>query len=227
MTPPMDQSRCPASRHDTEHAYWSDGCRCRDAVAANSAYRAGVALGQRRLIPAVGTVRRIQAMRVDGHRLRDLADELLVTRAAMTNLLARGQVHTSTAWLVAALGAKLRGIPGRSSITSQRACSQWWLPWEAWQYGDIDDPAPVTEHEALVGWLHAAEDPAGNYGPLAHLFTRLDQLLPLQRAAMGRKARALYRAGHPSPMVREAALIYDRDRARLRRMARPGRWLAA
>jgi hypothetical protein len=229
MTTTVDRSACPAPRHGTETAYGAAGCRCRDAYAAFLDYRAALARGERRLIPSAGTVHRLRAMCVDGHRLKDLAAELRRDGAALQNLLARRrQVRTSTAWLVAELGAKLCGTPGGSSITSQRARAQWWLPWEAWQHGNIDDPAPVAVQDALIGWLNATDAPDSEYGPLAHLLARLDHLLPLPRAAMGRKAHALLaRVGDSSPMVREAARVYDRDRARRCRGSRPDRWLAA
>lgn len=226
----IDRSTCTAARHGDENAY-SHGCSCRDACDAARIYRRKLAAGIRRRIPSAGTARRIQAMCVDGHSMADLGAELLISGKAVRNILYRDQVLSSTAWLVHALAAKKRDTPGGSPLIQRRAHEALWLPWEAWDYAAIDDPAPVTVQEALVGWLDNTPDPSGVHGPLAHLLARLDQLLPFARGAMTRRAHALYAAGSLSPLVWEGDRVYYRDRDRLRRLPtcgfRPDRWRAA
>jgi hypothetical protein len=232
MTTMIDRSSCPARRHGTDRDYYArPGCRCPDAVKAYTAYRKDLAAGVRRVIPADGTRRRLHAMARDGHRIGDLGAELHVTAPAMQNMLRRAMVYTSTAELVTLLGEKKRRTAGDSRITRLRAERNLWLPWEAWEHADINDPLPVAEQEALVGWLNTTSDPTAPAGPLAILLARLNTLLPVQRAGMARKAHALYKTGSQHPLVLEGERICHRDWQRLQHLlANPlagRRWTAA
>lgn len=91
-------------------------------------------------IPAVGTLRRIQALAAAGHSLHFQAKWLGVTQQAMTQVLRKDMVCAATAAKVAAMFDELQTRPGTSARARNWASRRGWVVPFAWD-DDIDDPA--------------------------------------------------------------------------------------
>jgi hypothetical protein len=98
--------------------------------------------GRRRLVPADGSVRRVQALQVLGHRYRDIADATTVSAETVRGALDwdRERVSVHTADAIAAAYRVLSDRPGPSAVTASRAVARGWLPPIAWDDDTIDDP---------------------------------------------------------------------------------------
>lgn len=143
---PEWRTGCHLHFHDTDSAY-SKGCRC---PAARDAQR--ISKKRRRenrsapkLIPALPTVRRLQALAALGWSLSEVAVRLDVSDKTISNLRAGAwtNVYPATARRVSALYDELQGTPGPSLSTRIRATKRGWAPPLAWN--DISrDAHPVV-----------------------------------------------------------------------------------
>jgi hypothetical protein len=124
---------------------------CRAAAAADRRYRVAydyLTGGQRMLIDATGTRRRVRALVRIGWPLSHLATRLGVSVQNVCAYTHRVQVRQSTALKVAALYDELSMLPGPSSSALIRARSKGWPPPLAWDDEDIDNPAARPAHNA-------------------------------------------------------------------------------
>lgn len=88
-------------------------------------------------VPAVGTVRRIQALAAIGYRISDLNQMLGRGRNCVEQWIKRDVVSSDTAADVADLYRQLSMTPGPSELSKRRALKRGWVPPLAWD--DIDD----------------------------------------------------------------------------------------
>jgi hypothetical protein len=148
------------------------GCRCTSARGVVAAYARVLTkdhiLGRRRLVSAVGTVRRIEALHAIGWPGSALGARLGVTEDALRQWRSRTIVNIRTAESVAKLYDALSMTPGPSPITKSRAARYGWAPPLAWDDDNIDDPAatpagvglssiyaaPIEDIEMLVDTGH-------------------------------------------------------------------------
>ena len=159
-------------RHGTTAGH-AAGCReacCREARNADERRRRkhSQVLGITRSTPALGTIRRIQALMAIGWTARDIAPRCGWGSAqAVTELLARTYVYTGTRNIIADVYDDLCMRPGPSAKNRRSAARKGWPPPLAWD--DIDtDPQPV-------GW---------QYQPPSR-FTRADTLAELDHLGHG------------------------------------------
>lgn len=111
------------------------------------------------MVPAAGTVRRVQALVVAGWPLSRLARELGFTPSRMARLMTAVTVPASVARAVAALYARYSaaspGLCGVSHIHAraarERAHAAGWAPAAAWDDDTIDDPAAVPQWTGYCG----------------------------------------------------------------------------
>lgn len=91
-------------------------------------------------IDATGTVRRLRALQVLGHRLKDVAQATDHAPAVLSKILNghMGRVRKSTASSIADLYEEWRHLPGTCARTRARAEREGWYGPAAWD--DIDDP---------------------------------------------------------------------------------------
>src|SRR3954454_2047010 len=123
----MDQ--CTAARHGDHTAYDVDQCRCPEARADHARYERAryfdQVTGRPRLIPAVGTKRRVEALMALGWPVDDLAHQLGYTDGqSVRKFRAARWVHRRQADRVAALYDRLADRPGpsaRSRASAARA----------------------------------------------------------------------------------------------------------
>ena len=115
----------------------------------------------RRVIPAVGTARRLQALVAIGHTQSYLCSRIGVTAPNGTHLFAGSRpVTAATARRVAALFDELQLTPGDSARSRHRAASKGWAPPLAWDEDSIDDPAatPNLGADLKGGFLDRYEE---------------------------------------------------------------------
>lgn len=137
---------CTADRHGTHVAYDWWGCRCPDAREAWRLYRKRLRFGRQpaAIVPAAGTVRRLQALVALGYSWSRLSKHLgvTVTRAAQIGLLPiTGHVNRRTAARVKALYDELSTTPGTDRYALTVARRHGFYPPLAWDDDTIDDPA--------------------------------------------------------------------------------------
>lgn len=146
-------SSCTAARHGDLTAYWQDDCRCPRACQLAGRRQKEYRTGRRRLLPAIGTTRRVQALASIGWRCSDLASRLGVTHEAVAQL-ARGRtlVREGTAARVARLYAELCDTPGPSTDVARRSAAKGWLPPKWWDADTIDDPTYEPPTQQDVHW---------------------------------------------------------------------------
>jgi hypothetical protein len=140
-------------RVGSRNAYSRYGCRCPDAIAANSRYHAlrrganpkPPADTADRLVSSLGTARRLQALVAIGYTNWMLAERLSCRENRVSDLCARvrGRVRTSVARDVTDLFEQLREQPyegpGSTRARARAARSDWATP-DQWEGRDIDDP---------------------------------------------------------------------------------------
>lgn len=92
-------------------------------------------------VPALGTVRRLQALAAIGWPQTVMADRLGMTQSMLGNRMGRTHVTAKTAAMIADLFTELQSVPGPSQISRQRAIAKGWEPPFAWDEESIDDPS--------------------------------------------------------------------------------------
>jgi hypothetical protein len=145
---PGEGPACPSTgRHDSHVAYLEDGCRCPTARRANARYAKVLRLehlaGERRLIDATGTARRLRALMTIGWAKHHLADQLGVSTVRVDTLLRQPTVRRPTAARVVALYEHLSDTPGPSTIAAAKTRALGYPPPIAWDDDTIDDPDAV------------------------------------------------------------------------------------
>lgn len=145
----MIAADCPStSIHGTHTAYTDHRCRCPQARAAVAYYelirqrevRANGGPG--RLVPSVGTTRRLQALHAVGWPAWDLAPRLGVVIGVETSW-ARGDrqiTQRRVAERISAVYLELHERPGPSLAAQTRALNKGWVPPLRWVGKDMDDP---------------------------------------------------------------------------------------
>lgn len=135
---------CVASRHGTLSAYQRHRCRCPEAREAWRLYgkRARQGRPEVRRVPALGTVRRIQALWAIGHTSTAIGAVIGRTAAHVTTTVKdRTWVSPRTAAAYREAYDRLSMLPGTSDRNRSQARTKGWAPPLAWDEGTIDDPA--------------------------------------------------------------------------------------
>lgn len=130
------------------NARYNAGCRCDRCRAAHTRHRNLARLdqmaGNARLLPAIGTERRLRALAAMGWSYTALGEHLGLTREAVAKLSwPRPSVERKTARRIEALYDQLCMTPGPSATAKARALAKGWPPPLA--YDDIDDPDEVPD----------------------------------------------------------------------------------
>lgn len=151
MGTPYDDG-CRAERHGTLEAYKRAGCRCPRARAANTAamkaYRLRQLSGWEGHVDGTGTRRRLQALVANGWPMLALADELGISKCAVSQLCnAQARARWTTVARVRVVYARLADLEGPSSSARIRARNRGWLPPLWWDDDTIDDPAHMPALE--------------------------------------------------------------------------------
>lgn len=103
-------------------------------------YQKQYRMGVRRLVPSIGTRRRLQGLMWMGHRLADIADQLGTSQRSLSNAFHLDMVRADRAAAVIVLFDEWHMVPGPSKQTSTKAKKKGWLPPLAWDEEQIDDP---------------------------------------------------------------------------------------
>lgn len=159
----MDRSNCTAPRHGTVSDY-RYGCRCDDSREAYRLYRKRLRQGrhQPRIVPAIGTVRRLRALAAIGWNCAELSRRLGYTTPRGVQSLREHRsdvVLARVATRVSALYGRLEGTAGVDHRARLLAVRRGWAPPLAWN--NIDDPleqpaqpaAEKPDRPAEVLWL--------------------------------------------------------------------------
>jgi transcriptional regulator with XRE-family HTH domain len=192
---------CTATRHGDARAYFSNRCRCPDAITDAGRYenrrRLAALAGRPYSVPAIGTRRRLQALAAIGWTYEHLAERLGCKRSNVAQLAHKEMtwVRRDTALRVKALYDQLAMTPGPSAASARRAAAKGWLPPLAWDDDLIDLPEPELRAEC-----------------------------DRQAAAMTdtdvRRADDAHRGGDRSPLIEAGSREHHRRRAEQRRAAR-------
>lgn len=139
---------CTATRHGDYSAYGNYDCRCPAARDDHRLYykRRREGRAPARIIPALGTQRRIRALAALGHPLQDIGARLGIKRARMCALLRQDAIRVVTAEKVAALYAELSMVPGGNNYAAGHARARGWAPPLAWDDDTIDDPTALPNY---------------------------------------------------------------------------------
>ncbi|MGA4964459.1 hypothetical protein [Streptomyces pseudogriseolus] len=122
-----------------------------------------------RRVDATGSRRRLQALRVIGHRRRDLAAALRMTEDRVKHITggATARVHADEATAIARLYRRLSTIPGPCKQTAGIARNKGWHGPLAWD--DIDDPDCQPEEAAPFEAFPKFERDPDRKAEIAHL----------------------------------------------------------
>jgi hypothetical protein len=115
--------------------------------------------------PAVGSIRRLQALAVAGWPWARLARESGLTPARLHRLLTADDVPVSEARAVSAVYDRLGtaspglcGVPGVYARAARaRAAEEGWAPVGAWDDDTIDDPAALPDWTGHCGTVRGAD----------------------------------------------------------------------
>lgn len=170
-------------------ARYNAGCRdcqpCRDA--ANRREQRRRASGQRRIVDATGTRRRLQALAAMGWSMAALASRLGMNPRLLSRIARQDRVYETTHRRVASLFTELCMTPGPSEQARRRALTKGWAPPLAWD--DIDDPTEKA-HANVTG-------------------SPVDEVAVLRAVHRGVGAGALTRAERTAATERMARLGYS------------------
>ena len=111
------------------------------------------------MVDATGTKRRLRALARIGWSFVHVAAELGVSRAAVQQYLANGQVYQTTAARIADLYDRWWDQPGPSVRAACRAERRGWPPPLAWDDDEIDDPAATPAPPPTVIRSRMNRDP--------------------------------------------------------------------
>ncbi|MBQ1118468.1 hypothetical protein [Streptomyces sp. C3-3] len=116
-------------------------------------------------VPAVGTVRRVQALMAIGHSLADIADAMGMARTALSNTVCgrRPAVAVDTARSAQRVYKEMSERPGDAKRSINRAVTRGWAPPAAWDDDTIDDPTARPEWTGHCGtdrgwWTHRQQN---------------------------------------------------------------------
>lgn len=143
MTAPSDRCGTTAGYQAHRRAKQEACVPCRAAAAADRRRRVAYEYltgGQKMMVDATGTRRRVQALARIGWPLSELADRLGVRFQNVHDYTTRERTRRTSAAKVAALYDELSMIPGPSSSAAKRAAAKGWAPPLAWDDDTIDDP---------------------------------------------------------------------------------------
>lgn len=139
----------PACRCGTVAGYLA-GCRCVDCMAARARRAKHDRCTPKKLVPAIGTARRLRALAALGYDWQSQADEFGVSRDQIRQwAMNTGLTTRTTAARVAAFYDRLSMVPPPTDTIAQRCnvsrarnraqAAGWAVPL-AWDEGTIDDP---------------------------------------------------------------------------------------
>lgn len=153
----IDRSRCGAPSHGTRHALHL-GCICLDSYDDEAAYMREWRRGERRLVPAIGTKRRIWAMWAQGHDCPAIAEVSGLTEVQIRHIINRKRdtVRRVFADAIAAAYILLADTEGPNYRLRSRMRNAGHYPPSMWV--DIDEPdedlalmpPPAVDHVELV-----------------------------------------------------------------------------
>lgn len=138
---------CPSHAPGVHTCYNNCRCRCAACCQTGSRYSKRQHHGERRLVSAVGTHRRLQALMFNGWPSAWLSAELGSSPTYVGKLLERDKIQRRTAEAVGALFERLwdqrpdESTPTRANRVKRArelAAARGWAPPMAWD--DIDDP---------------------------------------------------------------------------------------
>lgn len=132
-------------------AYRSYGCRCPQAREAERIYRKRHRENRApvRLVPCLGTTRRLRALAVAGYSLNMLADELGISRDRVYQLRS-GRVPTIGASQARFIAERFDRLPDLGDNapdfrTREKALAAGWAPPMAWD--NVDDASELPKHQ--------------------------------------------------------------------------------
>lgn len=117
----------------------------RTAVAVMAIETPGGFVSSRRVVSAVGTRRRLQALMASGWSRVDLAEKFGVSERAVRNWMDRSGVEAGTAASVARMFTDLEMTSGTSTRSAIFAKRHGWPPPLAWDPDQIDDPNAMPD----------------------------------------------------------------------------------
>ena len=138
-------------KHGTRLAYLQDGCGCFPCRAANSRIKAALIAGEdgpsEGSAPLVGAVRRLRALHRIGHSWASIADELGLTRQAVSQVANEKRIgdtiYAHTFEAISGLYDRLWNVhpQGTAALRARRNAERrgWHSPM-AWDDDTIDDP---------------------------------------------------------------------------------------
>ena len=189
---PVGKSRyCSTACRCGTDAGYNAGCTCDRCRAAHAKVRNLSRMGNRAAVPAVGTVRRIQALACLGWSASDLSRRLGRDRTYLAKTVTRDTVERPTAAAVAKLYDEL-SMTWCTTATAPRtaadARSRGWAPPLAWDERAIDDP-----DAAPAG--HTAPSPDGCDAVVVDRILSGEHHLPATRAERIEVARRWVESG--------------------------------
>lgn len=99
---------------------------------------------------SIGSIRRVQALALQGHSRGSLARRAGMSLAALNASLQRPTISIALAREIRDLYAQLVETPGSSSHATRLAVSAGWSPSHAWDEESIEDPRAEPVHELDV-----------------------------------------------------------------------------
>lgn len=203
---------CPSTgRHGTVAARLHDKCACPAAIAAKARYDKqwayDAANGRKRLVPSIGTARRIQALYAIGWTCHAIGVELGVGPDRVRQIASRPRVRTVTATAVADLYRRLSNTPGPSRVTEGNARSLGYPPPIAWDDDTLDDP------DALP-WMELHADGVRRPGRVRCARDDCRAWFAAHRGRTYCTPACSYLAGRERDRALRKAYYRDRDRAK-------------
>ena len=205
---------CEADRHGDHNAY-RRGCRCPEAREDRRLYYKRWHEGRNKpgMLPAAGTIRRLQALSAIGWGPAQIAERLGMTTINVQQIR-RGRNDTVTRQQherIEAVYNELQGTAGPSLATRASAERAGWAPPLAWNDSAIDDPAaqprgvgaaPTTGRVDLGEVEHLASFGVSRQEIAQRMNVRLESI---ERAEMRAQARARQALAQPLVPVWTAA----------------------
>lgn len=138
---------------------------CRRATANKVlAVQAGDAIPHGRMLPAIGSIRRLHALLAVGHRCLDISAASGVEHSMISDLVNERltTIKRHVAERISLGYRKLSDSTGTSARSKNRALRHAWAPPGAWDDDTIDDPAAAPEWTGHCGtdrgwWMHRLE----------------------------------------------------------------------